>query len=474
METAWRVRNTHSLLFPFKNHFYVKRGVQWEYYISNVDFKKPVELELTQISEILSVIDGTIKKIKTTLAQLSGIDSARLRIDSIPVLFAWVDAFVAECIENYEISSSHITDYLIERLAASVGASRHQLLQLLSSPVPDLMEMEMFEWRSSIQTIPYSRQAVASHVNKYPLLALGFHARRDVLTHLKNMYARRVGDRTETLASWVVRKTESRQRRQDSILSALQPSPDDRLLLGLIQAIGHSRVQLKQGWGGLNWFMLPVFERLSTTFDIGQSDLVNLYSKRDICNLALRGTKVVEGVLAARRQCVLWEGTGEVHQGAAGIERCAILLGSGVTENSAGSHRLFGTVASAGRAEGFVYVVQSNNPESMTRARLEMPRGGVLVTEMAQPSMLDLMSKCAAVVTNEGGLLSHAAIICRELKKPCVVGVVGATTKLKNGDRVLITTPGRSGTITVLENSKQISSQTTAITTTKSNGSRTR
>jgi rifampicin phosphotransferase len=40
------------------------------------------------------------------------------------------------------------------------------------------------------------------------------------------------------------------------------------------------------------------------------------------------------------------------------------------------------------------------------------------------------------VVINEGGILTHAAIICRELKKPCIIGTKIATKVLKDGDLI--------------------------------------
>ncbi len=46
------------------------------------------------------------------------------------------------------------------------------------------------------------------------------------------------------------------------------------------------------------------------------------------------------------------------------------------------------------------------------------------------------MQKAAAFVTNEGGIVSHASIVARELKKPCIVGTKNATQVLKDGDHV--------------------------------------
>ena len=55
---------------------------------------------------------------------------------------------------------------------------------------------------------------------------------------------------------------------------------------------------------------------------------------------------------------------------------------------------------------------------------------------MTFPNYIAAMEKAAAFVTDEGGILCHAAIIAREMKKPCVIGTKIATQTLKNGDEV--------------------------------------
>lgn len=56
------------------------------------------------------------------------------------------------------------------------------------------------------------------------------------------------------------------------------------------------------------------------------------------------------------------------------------------------------------------------------------------------------MHQAAAFVTNEGGAMSHAAIVAREMKKPCIVGTKNATHIFKDGDRVCV--DALAGTIT--------------------------
>ncbi|MBU6390574.1 phosphoenolpyruvate synthase, partial [Patescibacteria group bacterium] len=63
-------------------------------------------------------------------------------------------------------------------------------------------------------------------------------------------------------------------------------------------------------------------------------------------------------------------------------------------------------------------------------------KGDILVTGMTRPEFLPLMEKAAAFVTDAGGILSHAAIVAREMKKPCVIGTGVATQIFKDGDVV--------------------------------------
>jgi phosphohistidine swiveling domain-containing protein len=60
----------------------------------------------------------------------------------------------------------------------------------------------------------------------------------------------------------------------------------------------------------------------------------------------------------------------------------------------------------------------------------------ILVTTMTTPEYIFIMKKAAAIITDNGGLTSHAAIVSRELNVPCIVGTKHATQLLKDGDMV--------------------------------------
>lgn len=71
----------------------------------------------------------------------------------------------------------------------------------------------------------------------------------------------------------------------------------------------------------------------------------------------------------------------------------------------------------------------------------------ILVTKMTTPQDLPLMMKSKGIITELGGILSHAAIISRELKIPCITNIPGVTKKLKKG--MMIEMNGGTGEITV-------------------------
>ena len=55
---------------------------------------------------------------------------------------------------------------------------------------------------------------------------------------------------------------------------------------------------------------------------------------------------------------------------------------------------------------------------------------------MTSPAFVNLLKKTAGFITDEGGITCHAAIIARELKKPCIIGTKVATQVLQDGDLV--------------------------------------
>jgi pyruvate,water dikinase len=102
-----------------------------------------------------------------------------------------------------------------------------------------------------------------------------------------------------------------------------------------------------------------------------------------------------------------------------------------------------GHPGSAGRVEGTVRRIDS------PRQGAQFQSGEILVTSTTNIGWTPLFPSAAAVITDIGASLSHAAIVARELGIPAVVGCGDATTRLKTGDRVRI--DGGRGIVEILE-----------------------
>ena len=114
---------------------------------------------------------------------------------------------------------------------------------------------------------------------------------------------------------------------------------------------------------------------------------------------------------------------------------------AGVQTGAKGDHKILvqGQGASPGLATGKVVIIRDVKDTGSVK------EGDILVTRMTNPDMVPAMRKVAAIVTDEGGMTCHAAIVSRELGTPAVVGTKTATSVLQNGQ--LITVNGEMGLV---------------------------
>ncbi|MEK7116851.1 MAG: PEP-utilizing enzyme [Patescibacteria group bacterium] len=112
-----------------------------------------------------------------------------------------------------------------------------------------------------------------------------------------------------------------------------------------------------------------------------------------------------------------------------------------------------GTIANKGIIRGKVKVIPQNYYADFSILKKlfeEMGKGDILVAETTSPELMPACSKAGAIITNQGGLLSHAAIVSRELNIPCIIGTGNATEILKDGD--MIEVDANNGVVKILKN----------------------
>jgi phosphohistidine swiveling domain-containing protein len=111
--------------------------------------------------------------------------------------------------------------------------------------------------------------------------------------------------------------------------------------------------------------------------------------------------------------------------------------------------QLQGIAASAGRGPAEGIAVVTNDPVEAGRRLLELDGPAVLITRLTDPAWSSLFRRLSAVVTELGGVISHAAIVARENGLPAVVGIPEITLLVRDGQRVRV--DGVTGIVEVLE-----------------------
>ena len=107
-----------------------------------------------------------------------------------------------------------------------------------------------------------------------------------------------------------------------------------------------------------------------------------------------------------------------------------------------GGNVLTGMAASPGLVEGLARVISS--PDQLG----EIQQGEILVTPVTAPSWAPIFGKIRATVTDIGGMMSHAAIVCREYGLPAVTGTGSGSSRIKTGQRIRV--DGGKGTVEII------------------------
>jgi len=177
-----------------------------------------------------------------------------------------------------------------------------------------------------------------------------------------------------------------------------------------------------------HWHVVKLLEEIGRRLGVPRL-LVHYYLPVEIQKALCADKPLPKNKLESRYKYSLavWDGAkAELIEGAVGKR----FLDEHLKQQAGPSKVLNGVIASAGRYRGTVKVLRNAREVGKVKA------GDILVAAMTSPEYVPAMRKAGAVITDEGGVMCHAAIVSRELGIPCVVGTKNATKILKDGDMV--------------------------------------
>lgn len=216
----------------------------------------------------------------------------------------------------------------------------------------------------------------------------------------------------------------------------------------ILQKLGEVRLALREGSNKLFYlFIGKILKEVSRRNKVSLSKEIFYYDYIEIVDLVDKGRKVNSTKIADRVKgfAVLRKGS----EYKIFSKKDADIFWKQVQElvPLKGKKEIHGSVAFRGLAQGRARIIFQRKKKDLHD--YGMRRGEILVTDMTKPDMILACKKAVAIVTDEGGITCHAAIISRELKKPCIVGTKVGTQVIKTGD--LIEVNANNGSIKILK-----------------------
>lgn len=302
-----------------------------------------------------------------------------------------------------------------------------------------IKEEELAALRRSLQ--PVSDAELWQHADEYPWLFFNTYDRAVIHTFLKEKFSDLQAmpkDERNVLVEKIREEMEEHKTGHDELLAKLGNDADIKYLASVFGRLAIDRLKMKAWWGGGEYLFLPLFEEIAQRAGVTVDDLFMGYKTDDIIALLRDGMKLSGDIITARKQLyavVLEEGTMRFHEEADAIRKFNELVGSGESAgDSAGDIK--GVIANTGKARGKARIIVVEDLKRLLADMERFEEGDIMVTTMTQPTMVSLARQAAAIVTNEGGITSHASILAREYGIPCIVGTRTATFAIKDGDEV--------------------------------------
>jgi len=282
-----------------------------------------------------------------------------------------------------------------------------------------------------------SDEEILSYIGEFSYMAWNNYDNAELIKYIR-----------EKLAQLREQSADDRQHRQEEIrqtkakLSEKQREILERkndaeiiLLSGMIRDMGEWRFRIKKYWAGAEFLVQPLLIEISDRIKLDMTTLMWVYSRDEVISAILQKELLSETEVEKRKKSYTLVLDNEQIRLLTGKEEQNFLK-KYIEIELDDVKELIGKPANRGIGRGRVKIVHVEDLNRLKQDEQKFRDGDVLVSTMTQVNVVPLMKRAAAILTEQGGITSHAAIVSRELNKPCIVGVKNLTRVLKDGDEI--------------------------------------
>jgi phosphohistidine swiveling domain-containing protein len=389
----------------------------------------------------LADLNHTIKKdakiLRTINSQLKG-----RRVDLVGLFESYWQSYrnilFGIAIDMYfdDVLCPKVASFLRSNLAKQKRLGRyHEYFSALTAPT--LLTRSQKEERDFfnilLQPKGKRRSLFKEHLSAYAYIPMWFD---NAPWHIQDMERRARIYPTKKVIRAHLANLKNREKKRNlitkEVLDNFHPSQEMRTTIRNVQRFAYLRHEGELQISYHNFLGLPLMERIAHELNLPLSSLKFLTDKEIVENLKKKKYGLKKLVATRAKYCfmVIKDGTYSVAVGKEGKQLAYSIKNKVIEERFDNTPILKGVVGSVGSAKGKVRIIRDLHEIAGFQA------GEVLVVSGTSVEYLSVMHRAAAIVSEMGGITSHAAVIARELGKPCLTRVARATEILKNGEEV--------------------------------------
>ncbi len=336
----------------------------------------------------------------------------------------------------FNMMQAEFTDLPFARISEVIKANNRKnpeiaISQLLMPDKLDVIKREEFDLAKLAENPTDS--AMREHAYKYAFLFYNSYSEEQNLEFLRF----RLSNVRPFVELDQEAKAELLHRKMAQSKLEAKLDAETRNNVSFLCELAWERFELKDKWAGAEFRFLFMFKEIAKRMSVSLADIFYVYSIPELVEFLQSGKVVDQGELKKRKGFyALKVKNGEVNTYSG--EEAEELVGQLVPDyfKVLDSTEIKGQVANPGKVKGKARVVKVVGIAELQQCIKAFKQGEILVTTMTQPNMVPLMKKASAVVTDEGGMTSHAAVLAREFKVPCIVATHIGTKVIKTGDLI--------------------------------------
>lgn len=385
-------------------------------------------------------------------------DLTKLTNSELKEIFTFYQKFIVKTFHYFATSTPSGTSFLVKKIKEIINNKitdqnlANDYFISLSTPAEfDETMRERIDFLKIAKNTKVSNKDLENYARKYPALFFNTYDKERIIDFLKarlEQQRRSVFDPDEEMQKMKIH-LEKVSKDHKLILAQFQDK-ELPIYSAMLQQGGLGRYRLKHVWSGGEYMCLDLIKELQKRMAIDFEAFIKTYMFSDIIHFLESGEKLSEQEVKDRRKClVLHYCDKSIHRyiGEEALAHKDALIPV-QDENQIPIKTIHGDIANKGIVRGRARVVFVEDLQQFIKDSAAFKLKEILVTTMTSPVMIPIIEKAAGIITDEGGICSHAAISAREFKVPCIVGTHGASSIIKTGN--LIEVDANNGIVKIL------------------------